>query len=333
MKQIKLIMTLCCLMMLMGCKSRTFINNSDRTNTLPALSVKGNFLMNSNGDTVILRGVSYGWHNFWPRFYNESSAKYIINHWGADVLRAAMGVDIDKNSYINRPDFGIECVSKIANAAIENGAYVIIDWHCHNLRLNEAKEFFTKMAKRYKGVPNVIYELYNEPINDSWTEVKNYSIELIKTIRAIEPNAVILVGSPHWDQDIHIAADDPITGFKNIMYTLHFYANTHGQSLRDRADYALSKGLPIFVSECAGMEATGDGPINREEWGKWIDWMNKNKISWAAWSIADKNETCSMLYPSASSEGDWKDNNLKEWANIVIEELTSSDFVPAIISE
>ena len=41
--------------------------------------------------------------------------------------------------------------------------------------------------------------------------VKAYSVEVIKTIRAIEPNAVILVGCPHWDQDIHLAADDPIT--------------------------------------------------------------------------------------------------------------------------
>ena len=97
-------------------------------------------------------------------------------------------------------------------------------------------------------------------MEDSWEQVKSYSVEVIKTIRAIEPDAVILVGCPHWDQDIHLAADDPITGYSNIMYTLHFYANTHGQWLRDRADYALGKGLPIFVSECAGMEAKRGRP-------------------------------------------------------------------------
>lgn len=148
-----------------------------------------------------------------------------------------------------------------------------------------------------------------------------YPIEVIKAIRAIEPEAVILVGSPHWDQDIHLAADDPITGYKNIMYTLHFYANTHGQWLRDRGDYALSMGLPVFVSECVGMEASGDGPLNPEEWRNWLDWMQRHSISWVAWSVSDKDETCSMLYPTASSEGSWEERDLKEWGHMVRDEL------------
>jgi len=99
------------------------------------------------------------------------------------------------------------------------------------------------------------------------------------------------------------------------MYTLHFYAATHHQFLRDRGDYAISKGLPLFVSECAGMEATGDGPIDYVEWQKWLDWMADNSISWVAWSVSDKDETCSMLLPSASSDGSWSDNDLKSGDN------------------
>ncbi|KAA6320222.1 Endoglucanase 4 [termite gut metagenome] len=44
---------------------------------------------------------------------------------------------------------------------------------------------------------------------------------------------VILVNSSHWDQDIHLPADNPITGYDNIMYTLHFYAATHKQELKN----------------------------------------------------------------------------------------------------
>lgn len=105
------------------------------------------------------------------------------------------------------------------------------------------------------------------------------------------------------------------------MYTVHFYANTHGKWLRDRADYALAKGLPIFVSECAGMEASGDGPLNPVEWQLWLDWMKQHAISWVAWSVSDKDETCSMLYPSASSEGKWTNLDLKEWGVMVRDEL------------
>ena len=168
------------------------------------------------------------------------------------------------------------------------------------------------MATKYGNHPNVIYEIFNEPDYESWDEVKKYSIEIIKTIRAIDPDNIILVGSPHWDQDVHVVADDPISGYDNLMYTLHFYAATHKQQLRDRGDYALSKGLPLFISESAGMEATGDGPINEVEWNKWIDWCEKNKISWITWSVSDKDETCSVLQKSANSDGQWKIADLKE---------------------
>ena len=284
------------------------------------LQVKGNQLCSETGEPVVLRGVSYGWHNLWPRFYNKKSVKWLKEDWRCTVLRAAMGTCIEDN-YLENPEHALNCINTVVEAAIKNNVYVIIDWHSHGIRTEEAKGFFTQMATRYKGVPNVIYEIFNEPVEDSWEQVKAYSEEVIKTIRAIEPDALILVGCPHWDQDIHLAADSPITGYKNLMYTLHFYANTHGQWLRERADYALGKGLPIFVSECAGMEASGDGPLNPEEWSLWVDWMRSHSISWVAWSISDKDETCSMLYPKASSEGNWKDDDVKEWGHMVRQEL------------
>ncbi|MDR1005211.1 MAG: glycoside hydrolase family 5 protein [Prevotellaceae bacterium] len=285
------------------------------------LSVKGTALLNAEGDTVVLCGVSYGWHNWWPRFYNASTVEYFAGKWHASVVRAAMGIEPDGGD-LQDPARAIDCVQAVVDAAIDNNIYAIIDWHSHHIRLEEAKAFFRQMATRYKGVPNVIYELYNEPVDDTWEAVKAYSVELINVIRAIDQDALILIGSPHWDQDIHIAADSPITGQHNLMYTLHFYAATHKQELRDRADYALSKGLPLFVSECAGMEASGNGPIDHASWSEWVAWMNRHHLSWAAWSVSDKDETCSMLLPAASSEGGWSDSVIKEWGRVVRSELS-----------
>ena len=100
------------------------------------------------------------------------------------------------------------------------------------------------------------------------------------------------------------------------MYTMHFYAGTHKQWLRDRTDEAIEKGIPIFVSECAGMEASGDGPIDEAEWKLFVEWMESRKISWIAWSVSDKNESCSMLIPRASSFGHWTDDLLKTWGKL-----------------
>jgi endoglucanase len=275
------------------------------------LSVKGIQLTDEHGNATVLNGVSYGWHNWWSPFYNKESVNWLATDWKCSAVRAAMGVE-PKEGYLDKPDWSKEKVEAVVDGAIESGIYVLIDFHSHNIRLPEAKVFFTEMATKYGKHPNVIYELYNEPVKDSWTQVKEYSIELIKTIRAIDPDNVILVGSPHWDQDIHLVADDPISGFNNIMYTCHFYAGTHGQSLRDRCDYALKKGIPVFISESAGMEASGDGPINYSEWQKWIDWCATNKISLISWSVSAKKETCSMIKPGASVQGNWKESDLNE---------------------
>jgi endoglucanase len=279
-------------------------------------------LKDQYGNDVVLRGMSFGWHNFWPRFYNAGAVRTLHKDWGATVVRAAMGVE-PKNGYIENPEWSKETIEAVVDGAIKEGIYVIIDWHSHHIRLDEAKTFFKEMAEKYHQYPNIIYEIFNEPEYDSWADVKNYSTQVIATIRAIDSNNVILVGSPHWDQDVNLPADDPITGDKNLMYTLHYYAATHKQELRDKADYALKKGLPLFISESAGMEAIGNGKINKKEWQKWIDWSERNKISWITWSVSDKNETCSVLQSGAASDGNWDESDLKESGIMAREYLRS----------
>ena len=275
------------------------------------LKVSGTNLLNEKNVPVVLRGVSYGWHNWWPRFYNQESVKWLVYDFNATVVRAAMGVG-PQGSYLDKKEWSKEKIEAVINGAIKNDIYVIIDWHSHILYEKEAIEFFSEMAEKYGKNPHVIYEIFNEPVKDSWEKIKNYSINVIKAIREKDPDNIILVGSPHWDQDVHLVADDPIEGFENIMYTLHFYAATHKKELRKRGDYAIEKGIPLFVSECAGMKANGNEAIDYESWNEWINWMEANKISWVCWSIADKDETCSMLNKTAADTGNWKDKDLKE---------------------
>lgn len=276
-----------------------------------ALKVEGTQLKDKDGQPVVLRGMSFGWHNWWPRFFNAGTVQWLYKDWKCNVLRAAMGVEPD-GGYIKSPEWSKKLIQKVVDAAIRENIYVIIDWHSHGIQLQEAKKFFSEMATAYGKYPNVIYEIFNEPDQESWADVKKYSTEVISAIRAIDPDNIILVGSPHWDQDLHIVADDPIQGFSNIMYTLHFYAASHGQAIRDRGNYALQKGIPLFISESAGMDASGNGPVNDVEWKKWIEWAEGKKISWITWSISDKNETCSVLLPTANAEGNWKEADLKE---------------------
>ncbi len=285
--------------------------NAQPVKTHGKLKVDGVYLKDEHNNNVVLRGMSFGWHNWHSRFYNAGAVKWLHDDWQCSVVRAAMGVE-PKGAYLDKAEWSKEKIRAVIDGAIKEGIYVIIDFHSHNIKLEEAKKFFTEMATTYGKAPNIIYEIFNEPDYETWEEVKAYSKEIISTIRKIDADNIILVGSPRWDQDINIVADDPLQGFTNIMYTVHFYAATHKQELRDKCNYALDKKTPIFISESAGMEATGDGPINYGEWNKWIEWAEKNKISWLTWSLSDKDETCSVLLPTADSDGNWQDKDLKE---------------------
>jgi len=274
------------------------------------LKVKGTHLVNSKDQVVALHGVSYGWHNFWPRFYNPESVGWLARDWHVSVVRAAIGVE-PKGGYIDDPAAALKAAEAVIKGAIDNGIYVIVDWHSHNINLDSAKQFFSYIAKKYHRYPNIIYEIFNEPDEESWPAVKAYAEKIIGVIRQFDPKNIILVGCPHWDQDINLPAQDPIKDYQNIMYTLHFYAATHKAALRARCDQAIAQGLPVFISESAGMEASGDGKLDYTEWHKWIQWADKNNLSWVVWSISDKEETCSMLKKSASSSGEWTQKDLK----------------------
>lgn len=276
-----------------------------------ALSVKGTHLVNAEGETISLRGMSFGWHVWWPQFWNAETVEWLDKDWNCTVVRAAMGIEPD-GGFLSDPEKSKELLCKVVDAAIDQGLYVIIDWHDHHASAHtqQAKAFFVEMAQKYGSHPNVIYEIYNEPEREEWSSVKAYAEELIKAIRAVDPDNLILVGSPHWDQDIHLVAEDPIQNVSHVMYTLHFYAATHKQWLRDRATEAIEKGLPLFVSEYGASEATGDGPLDYEQWKLWTEWMEKHQVSWCVWSISDKQESSAVLNPRANPKGNWTEAEL-----------------------
>lgn len=217
-----------------------------------------------------LAGNSYFWSNTgWgaERFYNADSVKWLKTDWKANIVRAAMGVE-DPGGYLQDKAGNMARVKAIVDAAIAEELYVIIGWHSHHAEDHQAEAvaFFTEMALTYGDDNNVIYEIYNEPLQVSWSNtVKPYAEAVIEAIRAVDPDNLIVVGTPTWSQDVDKAAADPITGHTNIAYALHFYAGTHKQWLRDRAEQAMNAGIAIMVTEWGSVNASGDGNIDTAE--------------------------------------------------------------------
>ncbi|MDE6459102.1 MAG: glycoside hydrolase family 5 protein, partial [Muribaculum sp.] len=171
------------------------------------LKVNGSRIVDQNGDSIQLRGVSFGWHNMWPRFYNRSSVNEIANNWGADIVRASIGLDLDENTFDKKPEMGYALVDSIVQGAVDNGIYVLIDFHSHENNLPLAKEFFATVSEKYGKLPNVLYEIWNEPLEVSWKETKDYAEEILPIIRKNAPEAIVIVPTPRWDQNVHEAAE------------------------------------------------------------------------------------------------------------------------------
>ena len=296
---------------------------------LPALSVKGTGLVDPDGNPVVLRGISTHGLAWYPEYVNEDCFAQLKEEWGADVIRLAM-YTAESGGYCTGGDKEDlkALIRDGVTYATDCGLYVIIDWHIlsdgnPNAHLEEAKAFFDEMSEEYADSTNVIYEICNEPNGGtSWSDVKSYAEQVIDVIRGNDSDGVILVGTPNWCQYLDQAAADPITDRENIMYTLHFYAATHRESLRKTLTDAVDAGLPVFVSEYGICDASGNGGIDRDEADRWIDTLEQYGISYVAWNLSNKAETSALLKSSCSRTSGFGAEDLSETGKWLYELLT-----------
>ncbi|MFD2563891.1 cellulase family glycosylhydrolase [Aquimarina rubra] len=258
------------------------------------LKVQGNRIVDKNNEEVSLAGNSLFWSNAGDTsdFYDGETVSHLASDWNSSIIRVAMGVKESwdsGNGYIDSPTAQKQKIRKVIDQAIATGIYVIIDWHTHEAEAytSQAADFFKEMASLYGNQPNVIYEIYNEPINQSWSQVKSYANTVIAAIRSEDPDNLVIVGSPTWSQDVDIASNDPIND-NNTAYTLHFYAGTHREGLRNKARTAMNNGIALFATEWGAVDASGDGAMDTQETEKWMQFFKENGISHVNWSVSDK---------------------------------------------
>lgn len=287
------------------------------------LSVNGTNIVDKNGNKFQLKGISTHGLQWFSQYVNQDAFIYMRDNWQINAVRLAM--------YSNPNDGYTPQLHEIVKNGVEYaknaGLYVIIDWHIlndgnPNINKDSAINFFKEMSNLYKDYDNIIYEICNEPNGDvQWErDIKPYAEELIKEIRNIDNDAIIIVGTPTWSQDVDVVAQNQITGYNNIMYTLHFYAGTHKEYLRQKAISALNMNLPIFVTEFGISDASGNGNLDIAEGNIWIDFLNKNNISWMCWNLSNKDESSAIL-KNTNKVTDWTNDELSNSGKWLLEAL------------
>ena len=291
------------------------------------LSVKGNKIVDKNGNPTTLRGMSlYCWSQQGKQFFNTSAIGHFAKDWRCTVIRIA----VLPRDYRNNPTGEIDRVKTVIDACIANGIYAIVDWHSMEGAQNDiasAQSFFSTLAAAYAKTPNVMYEPWNEPVQEAWDVIKGYHEAVIAKIRAADPQSIIFCGSRHWAQELDEASQMPITSSPNIAYSIHFYAATHRQSLRDNGSRALKNGVALFATEYGTSSASGGGAYDPVETQLWWNWMDENNIGSANWSAAALGETSAAFQPGASATGPWTDDMLKP-SGILVRDYLIGKFLP-----
>lgn len=288
---------------------------------------------------VQVKGPSLYWSTgLGTAFYNETAINWFVNYMNIGVVRAAMAIkywDAYSQSPISMSDgnkgpttdFGYlstgstnkanqkAMIEAVIQAAIDNDIYVIVDWHSHvaHNETSEAVAFFTEMATKYKDVPNIIWEIYNEPTTDAGT-INNYAKQVASAIRATGNKNLIVVGSTKWSSYPKSQSQQAI-GAENVAYTFHFYAAEHSLGSGNDAGDAATYGVPMFVTEWGTTAASGDGDPNEYKTSTWTTWMDDNKLSSCNW-FAGADAQGSAMFKSGTIPSTMSTSNLTISGNL-----------------
>lgn len=265
-----------------------------------------------SGEVMYPAGASLFWSGDGTAYYNRQTIARLKSQYNCQIIRSAMAVNSPwGGGYVTDPNRFQAHTEAVVDAAIAEGMYVIIDFHIEgdcSPYVEQAKTFFRTMAQKYGTYDNVIYELWNEPTEQTWNaKIRPYCVAVINEIRKYDPDNLILCGTQTWSQKVEDAAANPISD-ANVGYVLHFYSDLHGPWLYNGKQ---NLGVPVFVTEWGTPGYNGNTEGFRA-------WMEANKIPNCSWAVNNKDEALSYFTPGNSNyTGPWTDADLRDAGKVL----------------
>ena len=301
-----------------------FIGDTDKYPTM--LTAKGTQILNADGEQVVLKGVMvpesrslYEEKKFNEDFYKDVFAK------GGNAIR----VPISPVEYKNDDYYMWRYLDRIVTWAGENDNYVILDWDytgnpidgsgdempdLDENPLDYSAEFWKNIADYFKNTPNVIFEIYNEPVGMSDSEWKRCAESLIGVIRDAGAKQLIIVGSPDYCYDLGWLDELGVKN-DNTAFSVHVYPD---KVFWQKFLSGYETSYPLIVTEWG--YADDDVEVKNEKlkgtrnvFGiKFTRYLEKHDIGWIAVGYDDTVE------PSMFTKGYKK---LTKWGEYVTELL------------
>ena len=284
---------------------------------------------------IQLKGPSFFWSTGSPAaLFSPVTVDWFVMNFDISVIRAPMAIKYYKENqgpisvtdgntgvttfgYLSTDIAGAygaykqnqkNIMKMVIDQAILDDIYVMVDWHSHNAsrETSEAAQFFAEMATEYKDVPNIIWEIYNEPVSDNAGTINNYAKSVVGAIRGTGNENLVIVGTNWYSSKPSEQESQGLHNtYSNIAYTLHFYTGEDGHDsyLGNKA-----KSNPTFVTEWGATGASGDGAV--KNFSSFISWMDQNKVSGCMWFAGNDGQS-SAMFPAAANT-----TNLDNYKNL-----------------
>jgi endoglucanase len=316
---------------ILGCVMSATLLGATASAATPWLHVSGNWIQDPAGNNVTLRGVAVVPENeaFYCHYCYDQQIPAVIdeasdaaNGWYSRVIR----VTVTKADSITPASEFANNIDPLVQEAILKGLYVIVDLHFISdygsqhgaIPQSTVLNFWNYVAPRYANVPNVIFEVFNEPVNPvNWASWTSYIQPVVNAIRAVAPNNLILMGSPSWSTMVNSAVTSPIAG-GNIVYVYHIYPNqgTPTTSLLDSKFGTAANSIPVMITEF-GWQPGGGNVVNGTTSGWGIPFKTyidaHPQISWSAFIFSDYWKPIMFDHNWSLLGGDYQGQTIKDW--------------------
>lgn len=284
---------------------------SDWTHGIPPLHTEGRHFKDPFGNVVILRGVAVAdvkeVNTERPGMSVEKLLDLLTDEEAGFHARVVRFTVFPERWLVDPELYLAEHLRPAVDAAAQRGLYVIVDWHeISDVEpvYDRTTQFWSTVAPVFANYSNVLYELFNEPMNQddpSWQRWKEQAQPWVDVIREHAPSTIVLIGGPSWSQQIGGAATDPFDG-ENLAYVGHIYPIIDPNTWSDTGVMAQVAAVrPLMITEWGFRDDGGyvwDG--DKTSFGDPLKaFVEGHGLSWTAW-CADN------LWAPVMFDGDWQ---------------------------
>ena len=278
-----------------------------------SISVSGNHLVNGSGQPIRLFGVNrsgteYACVQGWGLFDgpNDATSVAAMAAWHINAVRIPLNEDCWLGINGVKPAYAgtayQSAIQSYVNLLHQYALYAILDLHWNAPGVNSATgqremadadhapAFWKSVAAFYKSDPAVIFDLYNEPHDITWscwlsgcaspgwqTAGMQSLIDAVRSTGATQP---IMLGGLAWSNDLSgWRTNEPNDPAHVLVASFHNYNfNVCDPSCWDATIAPLAAQVPIVTGEL-GENDCGHGYIDR-----YMAWADSHGISYLGWT-------------------------------------------------